>query len=91
MACSDMSPPRLRTGGHVHFAESTRDPIRPQLQRRLRARHHPNQPGSFHFWLKRGFDTSRYPDGQYLLEVEASDIRDNTRTHDLTVTIDNTG
>jgi hypothetical protein len=52
---------------------------------------HPNQPGSFHFWLKRGLDTSRYPDGQYLLEVEASDIRDNTRTHDLTVTIDNTG
>src|SRR5439155_385160 len=23
----------------------------------------PNLPGLFHFWLQRGFDTSRYPDG----------------------------
>jgi hypothetical protein len=52
---------------------------------------HPNTPGLFHFWLKRGFDTSRYPDGAYLLEVEASDVRGNTRTGNLAVTFVNAG
>lgn len=45
----------------------------------------PNMPGLFHFWLKRGFDTSRYPDDDYLLEVEASDVRGNARTGNLAV------
>jgi hypothetical protein len=51
---------------------------------------HPSTPGLFHFWLKRGFDTRRYPDGQYVLEVEASDVRGNPRTADLAVTLVNT-
>ena len=50
---------------------------------------HPNAPGLFHFWLKRGFDTSRYPDGSYALEVEASDVRGNPSTGNLAVTFDN--
>jgi hypothetical protein len=49
----------------------------------------PNTPGLFHFWLSRGFDTSRYPDGSYVLEVEASDVRGNPRTAKLTVTFAN--
>jgi hypothetical protein len=49
----------------------------------------PNQPGVFHFWLRRGFDTSRFPDGVYALEVEASDTRGNPRTGSLTVTLAN--
>jgi hypothetical protein len=49
----------------------------------------PNMPGRFHFWLKRGFDTSRYPDGNYVLEVEASDVRGNPSTRKLAVTFIN--
>jgi hypothetical protein len=52
---------------------------------------HPNVPGNFHFWLKRDFDTSHYPDGTYALEVETSDIRGNTRTGNLAVTFVNAG
>jgi hypothetical protein len=51
----------------------------------------PNMPGNFHFWLKRGFDTNRYPDGRYLLEVEATDIRDNARSGNVPVTFQNGG
>jgi hypothetical protein len=49
----------------------------------------PNTPGLFHFWLKRGFDTSRYPDGRYALEVEVSDVRGNPSTRSLAVTFAN--
>jgi hypothetical protein len=49
----------------------------------------PNTPGLFHFWLKRGFDTSRYPNGNYALEVEASDVRGNPSTRSLAVTFAN--
>ncbi len=51
---------------------------------------HPNTPGLFHFWLKHSFDTRRHPDGEYILEVEASDVRGNPRTADLAVTLVNT-
>jgi hypothetical protein len=50
----------------------------------------PNHPGLFRFWLQRGFDTTRYPDGSYQLEVEASDVRGNRSTGTLTVTFANT-
>jgi Peptidase family M23 len=50
---------------------------------------HPNMPGLYRFWLKRGFDTSRFPDGVYALEVEASDVRGNPRTGSLAVTFAN--
>jgi hypothetical protein len=50
---------------------------------------HPNAPGLFHFWLKRGFDTGRFPDGDYELEVETSDVRGNARTADLPIAIAN--
>jgi hypothetical protein len=50
---------------------------------------HPNQPGLYHFWLKREFDTELYPDGGYVLEVEASDVRGNPRTGRLAVTFVN--
>ena len=46
---------------------------------------HPNTPGVFHFWLQRGSDTSQHANGTYMLEVEASDVRGNTRTGNLTV------
>jgi Peptidase family M23 len=49
----------------------------------------PNNPGVFHFWLRRGFDTTRYPDGTYTLEVEAGDVRGNPRTGTLAVTFVN--
>jgi hypothetical protein len=38
---------------------------------------HPNAPGLFRIWLARGFDTRRYPDGDYRMDVEAADIRGN--------------
>jgi hypothetical protein len=49
----------------------------------------PGKPGIFHFWLKRRFDTRRYPDGTYALQVEASDVRGNSRTRSLAVTFRN--
>lgn len=50
---------------------------------------HPGSPGLFHFWLARGFDTRRYPDGDYVLEVEAGDVRGNVRTATLQLTLRN--
>jgi hypothetical protein len=49
----------------------------------------PNTPGNFQFWLARRFDTTRYPDGVYTLEVEASDVRGNPRTRSLALTFVN--
>jgi hypothetical protein len=37
---------------------------------------HPDDPGRYRFWVRRGFDTRG---GAYTVEVEASDIRGNTR------------
>jgi len=50
---------------------------------------HPNSPGLFHFWLTRGFDTSRFRDGAHALEVEVSDVRGNPNTSTLAVTFIN--
>lgn len=50
---------------------------------------HPNQPGRFRYWLSRGLDTSRHPDGRYHIEVEAVDVRGNRGRRQLPVTIDN--
>jgi hypothetical protein len=45
---------------------------------------HPNAAGLYRFLLAGTFDTRRHPDGQYRLDVEAADIRENaTRRHDL--------
>jgi hypothetical protein len=49
----------------------------------------PDQPGNYHFWLQRGLDTTLHPNGSYVIEVEASDVRQNTRTGQLQVTIAN--
>jgi peptidase M23-like protein len=49
----------------------------------------PNAPGSFRFWLVRRFDTTRYPDGAYTLEVEASDVRGNPRSARVSLTFVN--
>jgi hypothetical protein len=49
----------------------------------------PNRPGVYHFWLKRHFDTSHYPDGNYLLQVEASDVRGNRANGSLGITFAN--
>lgn len=51
---------------------------------------HPNEPGLFRYWLARRFDTRRYPDGNYQIEVEATDVRGNGGRRQLPVTIDNT-
>jgi len=49
----------------------------------------PNSPGIFHFWLKRRFDSTRYGDGTYRLEVEARDVRGNARARTLALTLTN--
>jgi hypothetical protein len=50
---------------------------------------HPNEPGLYRFRLARGFDTTRHPDGNYRLDVEAADIRGNASRGHLTLTIAN--
>ncbi len=52
---------------------------------------HPDRPGRFRFWLARGFDTALLPDGDYRLEVAASDTRGNTGRAALDLTIANRG
>jgi hypothetical protein len=49
----------------------------------------PNTPGVFHFWLERGFDTRKRPNGAYVLEVEASDVRGNPSSRSLPVAFSN--
>jgi hypothetical protein len=49
----------------------------------------PDSPGIFHFWLKRGFDTRRHANGDYLLEVEVTDVRGNPNLGELAVTFAN--
>jgi hypothetical protein len=50
---------------------------------------HPNEPGLFRFWLARGFDTRPHPDGNYLLEVQAADVRGNSSLGRLALTFAN--
>jgi hypothetical protein len=50
---------------------------------------HPNQPGLYRFWLAQGFDTSAYPDGDYRLDVHASDTRGNTQLGQRVLTFTN--
>jgi hypothetical protein len=50
---------------------------------------HPNAPGLYRFWLARGFDTTRHPDGQYRVDVEAADVRGNASRGHLAVVIAN--
>jgi hypothetical protein len=40
---------------------------------------HLGRPGRFRFYLAHGWDSTRVPNGRNLLEVEASDMRGNTR------------
>jgi hypothetical protein len=49
----------------------------------------PHVPGRYHFWLKRGFNTLLFPDGAYVLEVEAGDVRGNPRTSSLELAFTN--
>jgi hypothetical protein len=49
----------------------------------------PHSPGTFHFWLRRAFNTRPHPNGNYTIEVEATDVRGNPSTHQLAVTIAN--
>jgi hypothetical protein len=49
----------------------------------------PGQPGNFHSWLERSLDTTLHANGDYEIEVEASDVRQNTSTGQLQVTIAN--
>jgi hypothetical protein len=50
---------------------------------------HPNEPGLYRFWLARGLDTTRFPDGSYCVDVEAADIRGNASRGHLAVVIAN--
>ena len=50
---------------------------------------HPDEPGVFRYQLARRFDTRRFPDGPYTIDVEATDVRGNTGRRRLGVTIAN--
>ena len=38
---------------------------------------HPKQPGLYRFFLARGWKSGQHPNGEYRLDVEASDIEGN--------------
>jgi hypothetical protein len=50
---------------------------------------HPDAPGLFRVWLARGFDTRPFRDGDYRLDVEASDIRGNASRRHVVITLVN--
>jgi hypothetical protein len=52
---------------------------------------HPNKAGLFRFLLARAFDTRLHPDGEYRLDVEASDIRGNASRGHLALRLTNEG
>lgn len=49
----------------------------------------PNRPGQYIFWLAHGLDTTSLPNGAYVLEVIASDTRNNVGTATVALTIAN--
>jgi hypothetical protein len=53
------------------------------------SQNHPSAPGLFRIWLARGFDTRRFADGDYRLDVEAADIRGNASRGHLVITLAN--
>ena len=61
--------PRVVEGSDINFGKVYAPGTR---------QNHPNDPGLFRYRLSRRFDTRRYPDGEYHLEVEATDVRGNT-------------
>ena len=69
------SPPSDTNFGAVYAPDTTQN--------------NPFVPGNFHFWLRRRFDTAAHPDGTYVLEVEASDVRGNVRAGSLAISIRN--
>jgi hypothetical protein len=50
---------------------------------------HPNEPGTYRFFLAHGWTTSLLPNGPYRLEVEASDVSGNRARAGLPFTIAN--
>lgn len=50
---------------------------------------HPNKPGTYNYFLSHGWDSSGVPNGSYLLEVEASDVRGNLVTKRFGFTVGN--
>jgi hypothetical protein len=49
----------------------------------------PDRPGDYRFWLTQAFNTDAFPNGSYVIEVEASDLYDNVARSDLPITIAN--
>ncbi len=49
----------------------------------------PNRAGRYRFYLRRGWRTSQVPDGQYRVEVAASDTRGNRTVKSLAFTVAN--
>jgi hypothetical protein len=72
--------PQVVNGSDVRFARIYASATR---------QNHPNKPGLFRYLLSRRLDTRRYPDGEYHLEVEATDVRGNRGRRVLAVAIAN--
>jgi hypothetical protein len=49
----------------------------------------PGTPGTYRFWLARGLDTMAYPDGDYRVDVIASDVRGNVAVQTVPIKIQN--
>jgi hypothetical protein len=50
---------------------------------------HPKQPGLYRFFLARGWKSGAHPDGEYRLDVEASDIDGNRAVAHLVLVLRN--
>ena len=50
---------------------------------------HPKRPGLYRFFLARGWKSGGHPDGEYRLDVEASDIEGNRAVAHLVLVLRN--
>jgi hypothetical protein len=49
----------------------------------------PNRPGHYLYWVTHAFNTAAYPNGSYLLEIDARDSRGNVGSNTIGITIAN--
>jgi hypothetical protein len=73
--------PRVVNGSDARFG---------RVYARGTRQNHPGRPGLFRYRLSRPLDTRRYPDGNYRIQVDATDVRGNRGLRELPVAIDNT-
>jgi hypothetical protein len=73
----------------VSFAKTTPRRVYSSVYARGTYQNKPNRPGHYLYWITHGFNTAAYPNGTYLLEIDARDSRGNVGSNTIGITIAN--